>query len=132
MAKDEKAKAGKPSGLLGAVPFGSILDIVDSAGAMVLRYLSAHYRVDERVENLKEDAKKKVEEIRREAIETGYAIKKAIFRTIVEGVLLTTGLLALIIGLMLVVSDVVPIKWVLLGYGLIVTTFIVFQLKTHK
>ena len=127
--KNDKAK--KSSGIFGGgIPFGSIMDVVDAFGSMVVKYMAHRYEVEERVEKIKEDTRHKVEELRQEAIETGYALKKALFRTIVESIFLTTGLLALIIGVILALSDIVLLKWVLLGYGIVVTAFIIFQLKT--
>ncbi|MCX6695105.1 MAG: hypothetical protein NTU61_02250 [Candidatus Altiarchaeota archaeon] len=124
--------SGKPKkpGLLGGIPFGSVFDFIDGAGSFLLNYLSRRYEVDRKVEELKADARQQVEKLRKDAIEAGYALKKAFFRAVVEAVFLTTGLLALIIGVIMVLSDVVPLKWVLLGYGVIVTAFIAFQLKT--
>ena len=127
-----KPKGGGSLGLLSSIPLGGALDVVDSVGEMMFKFFLRRYQVEEKIENVKEEAKKKAEELKAEAIRTGYAVKKAFFRAIVEAIFLTTGLLALIIGLMLVVSDIIPLKYVLVGYGLIVTAAIVFILKTQK
>ncbi|MFH1055474.1 MAG: hypothetical protein V1744_05210 [Candidatus Altiarchaeota archaeon] len=131
MAKKSDKKEEKPKGLLRGVPFGSALDVVDSVGSFLIKFMAQRYEVEKRVQHFKEDAKEKVEELKEEAIKTGYAVKKAFFRAIVEAILLTTGLLALIFGTILVISDLVPMKWVLLGYGVIITAFIVFKMKTE-
>jgi hypothetical protein len=133
------AKAAKSSGksqenkggFLSGVPLGAAMDVVDGIGGFLLRLLKDRYRVDERIDQVKEDARAKAIEIKEEAIRTGYAVKKAFFRAVVEAVLLTTGMLALIVGLIMIVSDTVPLKFVLLGYGVLVCSFIALKLKTQ-
>ena len=53
------------------------------------------------------------------------------FRSIVEAVLLITGILALVAGVLILLSRIVPIEYVLIGYGLIILLIITFQLKTR-
>lgn len=128
----KNSKEGKPSGILGGIPLGSALDVVDSVGGVLFKLFLRRYQVEEKIEQAQEDARQKAQEIKAEAIKTGYAVKKAFFRAIVEAIFLTTGLLALIIGVMMVLSDVVPLKFILVGYGIIVTAAIIFILKTQK
>jgi hypothetical protein len=134
-SKSDKSKADKPEekkkGLLSSVPLGSALDVVDGVGGFLFKLLLQRYQVEEKIGKLKEDAREKAEELKEEAIRTGYALKKAFFRAVVEAVLLVTGMLALIIGAIWAIQKVIPIEYVLLGYGIIVTTAIVFSLKTN-
>ena len=129
---DKKGKPQKSSGFLSGIPFGSALDVVDAVGSTVFKILLNRYQVEERIEQVKEDARQKAEELKEEAIKTGYALKKAFFRAIVEALFLVTGILALLIGGIMILSDIVPLKYILVAYGLIVTATIVFILKTQK
>ncbi len=132
MASKGKGKAGSgQAGILGGTPLGSVLDVVDGVGAFLFKLFMDRYEVEERIEEVKSDAAKKAQEIKAEAVKTGYAVKKAFFRAIVEAIFLTTGLLALIGGAVLVVSDAVPLKYVLLGYGIAVTAVVALKLKTQ-
>ena len=112
------------------MPLGSALDVAEGAAGLLGRYLAQRYEVERRVQQLKDETAEKVEEIRAEAVRTGYELKKALFRTIVEAILLVTGMVALIVGAIMVVGDIVDIKYVLVGYGFVVTMVVLFQLKT--
>jgi len=112
------------------LPLGSALDVAEGAAGLLGRYLAQRYEVERRVQQLKDETAEKVEEIRAEAVRTGYELKKALFRTIVEAILLVTGMVALIVGAIMVVGDIVDIKYVLVGYGFVVTMVVLFQLKT--
>jgi hypothetical protein len=133
-SKPEKAKpqrvASDSGGILGGVPLGSVMDVFDGISSFLFSVFKQRYRVDERIEQIKEDAQRKVEEIREEAIRTGYAIKKAFFSAIVEAIFLSTGLLALVIGTIMVVSDYVPMKYVLVGYGALVVIIILIRFRS--
>jgi len=132
MASKGKGRSGdRQPGILGGAPLGSVLDVVDGVGAFLFKMFLDRYEVEERIKEVKSDAARKAQEIKEEAVKTGYAVKKAFFRAIVEAVFLTTGLLALIAGGVLVVSDVVPLKYVLLGYGIAITAIVAVRLKTQ-
>jgi len=128
MAAKSKKKRKKASPL-GGVPLGGALDVAEGVGGLLVDYLSRKYRVEETVENIREDAEEKVEEIRTEAVRTGYAVKKAFFRSMMEAILLSTGMLALIAGLILVIGNTFPLEYVLLGYGLLTMALLALQLK---
>ncbi|MFH0862397.1 MAG: hypothetical protein V1875_05130 [Candidatus Altiarchaeota archaeon] len=127
-----RKKTAKAPGILGGVPFGIAMDVVDSLGGVFFKYFLDRYRLEDKIEQVKEDAKQKAGEIKAEAIKTGIALKKAVFRTIVEAIFLTTGLLALIIGVMLIVSDVIPLKYVLVVYGAVTVAVIAIILWSQK
>ncbi len=123
----EKKKDADP---FPGIPLGGALEVVEGVGGLLAKYLAQRYEVEKRVEELKVETAETVDEIREEAVRTGYAVKKAFLRSVVETILLTTGLLSLIAGLILVVRDVIPLRYVLLGYGILITAFIAFQVKT--
>jgi hypothetical protein len=125
--KKKKEEEGEQS--MGGIPLGSILDVIDGAGSLFFKYLSGRYRVEKKVEEIKTEANKKAEEIREEAVRTGYAVKKAFLRAVVESILLATGILSLVGGLMLLVRRLAPVEYVLLGYGFLVTLFVAFTVK---
>jgi hypothetical protein len=131
-SKAKREPEEKAPGILGSIPLGTALDAFDGVGSFLYKLFLRRYRVEERIEDAKEEAKEKVTELKEEAIKTGYAVKKAFFRAIVEAILLTTGIVALIAGTIMAVADLVPLKFVLLGYGVIMTAVIVFQLKTKR
>ena len=127
-----KADKSKGGGVLSSIPLGSALDVFDGLAGLVYKLLIQRYQVTEKIEHLKEDATEKVQEIREEAIRTGFAIKKAFLKTIVEAILLSSGIICLVIGAIILVSKAVAIEYVLIGYGLVITTIVVFQLKTRS
>jgi hypothetical protein len=124
-------RSDKPTERFFGVPLGSALDILDGVAGLLGKYLAQRYEVEKRVEQIREETAEKVEELKDEAVRTGYAVKKAFFRTIVEAILLTTGMLSLILGLILLVREVIPLRYVLIGYGLLITTIVLLQLKTE-
>ncbi|MFH1404171.1 MAG: hypothetical protein ABIH11_07890 [Candidatus Altiarchaeota archaeon] len=131
MARKKKSDKPDNSGLsLGDIPFGGVFSIIESVGDLFQGYLMHKYQVEERIEGLREDTEKKLEEFRREAINTAYEAKKAFFRTIVEAILFSTGIIALILGVIMFAGTYVPTHFVLIAYGLIVTIFVLMMLKT--
>jgi uncharacterized membrane protein YbhN (UPF0104 family) len=132
MAAKKGKREQEGGGLLSGIPLGSALEVAEGVGAVLVKLAAQRYEVDKKVEKIRHDTEKRVEELRDEAVRTGYELKKALLRTVVEGIFLTTGLLALILGAILVVADTVPLKYVLLAYGLAITALIVFTLKTQS
>lgn len=118
-AKKEKKQSGF------ALPLGGAFDVMKGVGRLFSSVLS----IESKVEEIKEEATHKVEEIKAEAVRTAYAIKKAILRTVVESILLTTGILSLIAGLILLLKKIIPIEYILIGYGLLVTLFVALTVK---
>jgi len=125
-----KKKKPKKEGIqLGSVPLGSALDVFDGAGSIILKLLSSRYQVEKKVDDLKKETDKKVEEFKDDAVKTGYAVKKAFLRTVVEAIMLTTGILSLVVGLILLIKNLAPLEYVLLGYGFLVTIFVALTVK---
>ena len=79
--------------------------------------------------NRKYRIQKRVEEIKNEAIGSLYKLKRSFVTTLVESLFLVTGLFALIIGLILLLSKHLPLEYILLGYGIIVTIIILLRMK---
>jgi hypothetical protein len=68
-------------------------------------------------------------EIKREAIKTLFLIKREVLRTFVEALFLVTGLLAIIIGILLLLSKYFPLEYILIFYGLIISIIVLLKLK---
>jgi len=75
------------------------------------------------------NVKKKVGDIRQVTIQTFLNLKKEFIKTVIQATLLSTGLLALILGIILLLNNFMPLEYILLGYGLIVTLAIIINLK---
>lgn len=73
--------------------------------------------------------KQRVDDVKKATIDALYKLKLNFMKTIVESLLLFTGLLALIAGVLLVLRDYFPLKYILLGYGLIVTILVLLRTK---
>jgi preprotein translocase subunit SecE len=126
------SKKGSKKGAGGfGIPLGSTLDLIDGVGAVLLNYFSKRYEVEKKMGELREDAKEGMEELKKEAIKTSYAAKKALLRSVVEVMLLTTALFSLIVGAILVLSETIPLKYVLLAYGIVMTSYLFFSVKTQ-
>ncbi len=126
--KKGKNESGDDSG---GLPLGSAFEVVEGLAGMAVKLLAQKYQVEKKVEEIKEETQEKVEEIRDEAIRTGYEVKRAFLRTVVESILIGTGILSLVIGLMVLASRVIEQpELVLIAYGIIVTGYVVFTMKT--
>ncbi len=96
----------------------TVADYVDIASQMFAEYLDQRYKI-----------KKKVEDIRKVTIQTLFRLKKEFVKTIVETLLLSTGLLALIAGIILVLNKYFPIEYLLLAYGGIGLLYVLLFMK---
>lgn len=131
MVKKDK-KGGKKPGFLASIPLTAAFEVLDGGLRFIYDQFMDRYEVEDKIEQAKVDAKKTAEEIKTEAIKTGYAVKKAFFRTIVESIILGSGLIALLIGVVWTISDFgVKPQWILTVYGLLAIVFIVFKMKTE-
>ena len=100
------------------VAVDTVSDYVDILSQMVAEYFNQKYKIT-----------RKVSDIKKATINTLYSAKRQLVRTLVESLFLLTGLLALIAGGIMAVSKVIPLEYVLLGYGLLVTTGVMFCMK---
>ena len=106
-----------------------IADAVDVSASLIGGYIKNRYEIEKRIDDLKEKTEAKTEEIKKEAIQSAYEIKKGFVRAVVELILLSTGLTALIVGLLILIHHYVPLEIVLIGYGLAVTIIVLLQMK---
>ncbi len=107
-----------------------ILDGVETASALVGTYLDQRYKLDKKVGEIKEQAEEKVEEVKKEVVHSAYEIKKGFIKAVIELILLTTGLIALIIGVLSLLNKYYSFETILIGYGLVISLIILLQMKT--
>ena len=98
----------------------NVMSTVDWVVKIFVDFLEQRYKIQKRIEDIKGEVSAFV-----------LNIKRFVFRSIVEAVLLITGILALVAGVLILLSRIVPIEYVLIGYGLIILLIITFQLKTR-
>lgn len=122
MTKKKTEKKTNPADKLG--------DIVDAGASIVGTYLDSRYKIEKRVGEFRDEAEAKVEEIKDEAIQSAYEMKKGLVRAVIELVLLSTGVFALVLGGVLVLRRYLPLENILLAYGLVVTLVTLLKMKT--
>lgn len=98
----------------------TVADYVDILSQMVTEYLNQRYKIEQKVENIKYMT-----------LKTLYDFKKQVISSVVEIIFLSTGVLALIIGIVMILSKVLPLELIFIFYGLIVTLGVMFTMKTH-
>ncbi|MDD5086680.1 MAG: hypothetical protein PHV16_02915 [Candidatus Nanoarchaeia archaeon] len=96
----------------------NVADYIDLIAQIIVEYIDTRYKV-----------KKKVEDIKKATVNTLYTLKKGFVQSIVEGIFLATGLIALILGIIILMSRYVPIEFILIVYGLIVTILVLLKIK---
>jgi hypothetical protein len=96
----------------------TVSDYADILSQIMVEYINQKYKV-----------KQKVEDIKKATLNTIYALKRGFVRTLVESLFLVTGILALVVGIIILLNRVLPIEFVFIGYGLIVTIALVFSMK---
>ena len=79
--------------------------------------------------NQKYKIKKKVEDIKKGFIQSLFNLKKEFMKTIVETLFLVTGLLALIVGIIMLLNNYFPLEYIFVVYGLIMTIFILLKTR---
>jgi hypothetical protein len=96
----------------------NVADYVDLVSQLIVEYFNQRYKIQ-----------KKVEDIKRATLQTLFALKIGFIKTMVETMFLLTGLLALIVGMILLLTKVMPLEYVLIGYGLIVCIIVLLRMK---
>ncbi len=76
--------------------------------------------------------KKRVEDIKNTVLDTLYNLKAQIFRSIIEGFLLLTGIAALVIGSILFLSRYISLDILLLAYGIIISFVVLLTVKLKR
>jgi len=96
----------------------NVNDYVDILSQLVSEYFNQRYKI-----------KKKVSDIRLMIIKSLYLLKKEFIKMLVEALFLVTGLLALVLGVILVLAWYIPLEIILVVYGLVVTIFVLMKIK---
>ena len=96
----------------------TVADYVDLISQMIVEYIDTRYKIKQRVEDIK-----------KATLNSLYALKTGFIKSLVEAVFLVTGLLALILGMIILISRYVPIEYILIVYGIIVTIFVLLKMK---
>ncbi|MFQ5475253.1 MAG: hypothetical protein ACE5DM_05450 [Candidatus Nanoarchaeia archaeon] len=95
-----------------------IFDSFDSVAKIAVDAINARYKIS-----------KRVEEFRNEVITLLYKLKRSFIRSIVEAVLIASGVLAFVLGLLIFASRYFPIDAILIAYGLIILILVLWQVK---
>ncbi len=127
--KTQKSKKGDVFKSVDESPVGTVLDAVDVGAKIASAYVDQRYKITKTVDDIKDKTERKVGEIKQEAVESAYKVKRGFIQTIVESILLATGILSLIGGIIILLSKQVPIEYVLIAYGLLVTLIVLYQSK---
>lgn len=122
MALNKKAKGNKVIRKISKSTLNksvdTVADFTDLFSQMVVEYFNQRYKIE-----------KKLGDVKKGTMNALFGLKKAFIGTIVEATLLITGILALVIGLMMLLSRIVNVDYILLGYGLIITIGVLFKMK---
>jgi len=106
-----------------------VLDAVDTSTSIVSNYLDQRYKFEKKVDDIKEKAESKAEELKEDAIHSAYEVKKGFTRALIELVLLSSGIIALILGGLGYARKFASTETILIGYGLIITIIVLLQMK---
>ncbi|MFH0860292.1 MAG: hypothetical protein V1921_03755 [Candidatus Altiarchaeota archaeon] len=106
--------------------------VVDGIARLFVSYLDHVYQIEKRIDDFREETEARAEELKENAIEAAYAVKRSLIRSIIEMVFLTTGLLSLIVGVLLFLGRQVGYVNVLIGYGVVVTLVVLLSMKTSR
>jgi len=112
-------------------PVDRVVGGVETAAALMGDYLDRRYKIEKKVDELKGKTEAKVEELKAEAVHSAYEIKKGFVRAVIEIILLSTGIIAVIVGTLGILTRYFPLDVVLLAYGLIISLIVLLQMKTN-
>lgn len=76
--------------------------------------------------------RQRIEEVKEEVARMLLQFKREVIRTLIEAILLTTGLLSLIVGVIILIERHYALEYVLIAYGLIVTIFVILGMRLRK
>lgn len=95
-----------------------IFDTIDSFLKVAVDYINERYQIT-----------KKVEDFRKDVIGLLYTLKRHLIRSIVEAVLIASGVLALILGIILFANRFLPLDIILMAYGVLMLIIVLGQIK---
>lgn len=96
----------------------TVADYIDIISQMVVEYFNQRYKIQ-----------KKVEDVKRATLNALFGLKKQFLHTIVEGFFLVTGIAAIVVGVVLLLNKVLPLEYIFLGYGFLVTIGVLLKTK---
>ncbi|MBR9691478.1 hypothetical protein GOV06_01705 [Candidatus Woesearchaeota archaeon] len=76
--------------------------------------------------------KQRVEDVKSNVLDALYNFKAQIFRSVIEGFLLLTGIAALVAGSIMFLSRYLPLDILLLAYGIIISFAVLFIAKLKR
>ena len=79
MAGKKGKKQQEGGGLLSGIPLGSALEVAEGVGAVLVKLAAQRYEVDKKVERIKQDTEKRVEELNQRFADWYYVIDAASF-----------------------------------------------------
>lgn len=95
-----------------------VSDSLDLVAHATSGYLDRRYKISKKVDEVKEDIVKEL-----------YHVKKEFVRTLLESVFLLTGILTLVWGVVLLLSDTFELAYILMAYGVIATIAVLYFMK---
>jgi uncharacterized membrane protein len=111
-----KQEEAKPKGF--GIP--NVADYIDVAAQMVADFFERRYQI-----------KRRVEDIRKSILDMLYSVKRGFIVSIIEALFLSTALLALIVGVIMLLSRIIPLEFIFIGYGLIVSLIVLWRMKVR-
>lgn len=96
----------------------TVADYVDIVSQMIVEYMNQRYKIEQ-----------KVGDIKKATLRSLYALKTNFIKSIVEALFLTTGLLALVVGIIILLTRVIALEYILIGYGFIVSLVVLMKMK---
>ncbi len=93
-------------------------DYIDLISQMIAEYFNRRYKIE-----------KKVDDIKKATFHALYSLKREFLKTMIESLLLATGLFALILGTIILLARYIDIEYILIFYGLVVSIAVLLRLK---
>lgn len=95
-----------------------IFDSIDAFMKLAVDFINDRYKIT-----------KRVEDFRKEVTALLYKFKRNFIRSVIEAILISTGVLAFIVGIILFVNRFLPLDIILMAYGLMILIIVLWQIK---
>lgn len=95
-----------------------IFDSLDAFMKLAVDFINDRYKIT-----------KRVEDFRKEVIALLYNLKRNFIRSIIEAILISTGVIAFVVGIILFVNRFLPLDIILMAYGLFILIIVLWQIK---